>query len=56
MKCSFARLGCSADAVVRVSVPNGCVCFPDETEQALCAQHWYKATPLGEMSVIEELE
>lgn len=27
------------EAVIRVSVPSGCTCFPDDREQDLCAQH-----------------
>lgn len=30
-----------APAVTVVSVPNGCVAFPDDRQQFLCAQHVY---------------
>jgi hypothetical protein len=33
----------------------GCVCYPDDLVQALCAQHAYKAEPLGPMKLIKEL-
>lgn len=37
---------CGAPAVYRVELPGGCVCFPDEHEQFLCAQHWSRLEPL----------
>jgi hypothetical protein len=51
MQCRFE----DGPAVVRVALDHGCVCFPEDREQALCAHHWYKSEPLGAMAVIEEL-
>jgi hypothetical protein len=45
------RFGCPVSAG-RYSVPEGCVCFRDDTEQDLCAQHASSAEPLGEMKII----
>lgn len=39
------RFGC-AEAVYHVEVPGGCVCFPEDREQFLCAWHWQKLEPL----------
>lgn len=41
-------------AVARYHMERGCVCFPDDREQDLCAHHEYKSTPLGDMDMIRE--
>ena len=45
MKCTFDN--CPYDAVVYVTLENGCVCYPDIREMNLCMQHWIKLEPLG---------
>lgn len=45
------RFGCKT-AIGRFSVPEGCACFPDDTEQDLCPQHVISAEPLGDMQPI----
>ena len=35
----LCRFNGHTDAVVRVSVPNGCRCYPDDREQDLCPRH-----------------
>lgn len=42
-------------AVVRVEMDEGCVCFPDDREQLLCAQHAINSEPLGSFVVVESL-
>lgn len=49
------RFGDSSPAVARFSMDRGCVCFRDDREQALCAQHIINAEPLGSMELIEVL-
>lgn len=46
---------CGSPAVAVFSVPDGCSCYPDDREQALCMQHVVKRNPLGEMILIEDL-
>jgi len=50
MKCRF---GCNDPPIVRVRLEAGCVCFPDDKEQLLCAQHLVCMTPLGDWSITE---
>jgi hypothetical protein len=50
---SQCRFG-DGPTVVRVALDKGCVCFPGDREQALCAHHWYKSEPLGSFDVIEQ--
>lgn len=38
---------CGVPAVVQVRLDAGCLVFPDDREQWLCAQHWARCTPLG---------
>lgn len=38
---------CGGAAAVFVALTEGCVVFPDDHTQYLCAQHWYRLTPLG---------
>lgn len=45
LKCRF----CDAEAVAVFSLPAGCLVYPNDREQALCAQHIARATPLGTM-------
>jgi hypothetical protein len=40
------RFGCGT-AIVKVELSAGCVCWPNDHEQYLCAQHAYKIEPLG---------
>lgn len=40
---------CGKAALATFSLPKGCMCYPDDREQALCPQHIISATPLGEM-------
>lgn len=40
--------------VVRVALSEGCLCFPNDKEQDLCAYHFDKATPLGDMRIVED--
>ena len=47
MTCRF----CSAAAVAVFTLSDGCFCFPDDREQALCLQHIVKATPSGTMDL-----
>lgn len=39
-------------AIARFAMDRGCVCYPDDREQDLCAQHVLRATPLGSMTLI----
>ena len=43
-------------AVIRVALDEGCICFPDDREQDLCAQHAVRATPLGNMELVTWLD
>ena len=47
------RFRCSSPAVARYYTPGGCVCFPGDKEQNLCAQHATNAEPLEGMYLIE---
>lgn len=51
----MCRFGHSVEAAVRVDLSEGCICFPEDREQALCAQHYVRMTPLGSVRVIEWL-
>lgn len=48
------RFGDGFRAAVRVSLSDGCLCYPDDREQDLCIQHLDRANPLGEMEVIKD--
>jgi hypothetical protein len=48
MRCRFD--GCPYAAAYVCEMDRGCVCFPDERVQALCAQHARKSEPLGRWS------
>lgn len=50
------RFGDSSPAVARFAMDRGCVCYRDDREQDLCAQHIINAEPLGSMEVIEVYE
>jgi hypothetical protein len=39
-------------AAVHIKLAKGCVCYPDDREQHLCMQHWYRSEPLGAVEVI----
>ena len=47
MQCRFCHHG----AVAVFTLSDGCACFPDDREQALCAQHIVRASPLGSMEL-----
>lgn len=51
MTCRF----CGAAAVAVFALPRGCICYPDDREQALCPQHVIRATPLGGMTLLRDL-
>jgi hypothetical protein len=40
------------EAAAHVSVPGGCVCYPDDREQDLCLQHLSRCTPLDGLKVL----
>jgi hypothetical protein len=44
---------CSDYAVARFKTPNGCVCYPDDREQDLCAQHIIKWGVIGESELMQ---
>lgn len=50
MVCRF----CSSEAVGKFSMSHGCYCHPDDREQLLCTHHAMKATPLGDMVLVED--
>jgi hypothetical protein len=45
---------CGTPAVAVYALSDGCMCFPDDREQALCAQHEDRATPLGDMTLLRD--
>lgn len=47
---------CKATPVALFSLPQGCFCFPDDREQALCPQHVVNAEPIGEMTLKQILD
>lgn len=51
MKCRF----CNDGAVAIFALNEGCLCFPDDREQALCMQHVIKANPIGSMTIKQDL-
>jgi hypothetical protein len=53
--CRFLERGCTAPAVVRVAMDQGCVCYPADREQWLCAQHEHRSEPLGSWEVLLEV-
>lgn len=38
-QCRFQHKS-EGDAVIKVAVPQGCICYPDDREQWLCWQHY----------------
>lgn len=46
---------CSSPAVAIFTMTEGCLCYPDDRQQALCMQHILRATPLGTMDLEEDL-
>jgi hypothetical protein len=48
--CRFCGEGSSA--VGKYAMPEGCFCYPNDREQALCAQHVIRATPIGAMELV----
>ena len=53
---SVACRFCAWVAVARFALPQGCACYPDDREQALCVQHVVNAEPIGAMELIEVLD
>lgn len=52
MECRF----CGKPAIARFSMERGCMCYPEDREQALCPQHIVSAEPIGAMEVTEVLD
>lgn len=52
MTTPVCRFGCGP-AVGRFAFSKGCVCFPDDRVQDLCAQHACHSTPIGTMCLIQ---
>jgi hypothetical protein len=50
MKCRF----CNDNAVVKVYLSKGCICYPNDSEQNLCCQHLKRATPLGTIELLAD--
>lgn len=50
MKCHM----CDSAAVSVFEFSDGCFCSPDVI-QALCTQHAFRATPIGDMRLIEDM-
>ena len=48
----LCRFDDGMSAVGRYAMSAGCVCFPDDREQDLCAQHAISAEPLVEMHCV----
>jgi len=49
-RCRF----CKDEAIARAGFSDGCFCYPNDREQDLCLHHYMRATPLGDMSMIED--
>lgn len=47
------RFGDDLPVVGVYELERGCVCYPDDRRQALCAQHAFNAEPLGWMRLVE---
>jgi hypothetical protein len=45
---------CDDEALAIFAVSEGCLCRPDDREQALCLHHIMKATPLGSFELKED--
>jgi hypothetical protein len=41
-------------AIGRFALDRGCVAYPDDREQDLCAHHIRRATPLGSFELVED--
>lgn len=46
---------CGDRAVAIYAMDEGCQCFPEDREQALCPQHVISANPIGGMEIINDL-
>lgn len=46
---------CASEAVAIFDIPEGCACYPDDRVQTLCMQHVVGATPIGAMTLKEDL-
>jgi hypothetical protein len=48
---------CGDPAAAVFALPQGCVVYPDDREQALCVHHALRATPLGDegMTLVRDL-
>lgn len=51
MTCRF----CTAEAVAVFDVPEGCACYPDDRQQALCMQHVVGESSIGGMILVDDL-
>lgn len=49
------RHGCP-EALVLVSLSDGCVCFPDDNLQSLCAQHLARDGFIGDVTMVAEYQ
>lgn len=49
------RFGCPSPSVAvgRYTMDAGCLCYPDDREQDLCAQHVLRANPRGSMELVQ---
>lgn len=45
--------GVCSGAIVRVSLSDGCLAYPDDHEQDLCVQHLHSIEPRGSMEIIK---
>ena len=50
---THCRFGCGS-AVAIYAMDEGCICHPEDKQQALCMQHVEKSTPLGSMMRLTE--
>lgn len=46
---------CDDPAVAIFYLPQGCICHPEDRQQALCMQHVVKSNPIGDMALDEDL-
>lgn len=46
---------CGDPAVAVFMLSDGCVCMPSWSLQPLCSQHSLRASPIGEMDLVEDL-
>jgi hypothetical protein len=46
---------CGDPAVAVFALDRGCLCYPEDREQALCMQHVVRASPAGSMLLTADL-